>query len=218
MIRDLIIDRLAPTTDRLHAPLDPDGALARRRDKLRGDFTLDSRSHIADELMPAAVLVPLVEHERGVTVLLIQRADNLNRHAGQVSFPGGRFEDTDRTVVDAALRETEEEIGLPPDRIEVVGRLDDYVTGTGFVVAPVVGLIRPPYTAVPDPREVADVFEVPLRHFMDPGNHHRESRIFRGVERRFYAMPYKDRYIWGATAAMLVNLYEVLTESEPAPS
>ncbi len=216
MIRTHIIDRLAPTAGRLEAPLDPDGALARRNDKMRGDFVLDPRSRIADELMPAAVLVPLVDRAEGMTVLLIQRADNLNRHAGQISFPGGRFEEEDRTVVDAALRETEEEVGVPPDRIEIVGRLDDYVTGTGFVVAPVVGLIRPPYTAVPDPLEVADVFEVPLRFLMDPGNHRRESRIFRGVERRFYAMPYKDRYIWGATAAMLVNLYELLTESEPA--
>lgn len=216
MIRDHIIERLASTIGRLKAPLDPDGALARRRDKLRGDFVLDPRSRIADELMPAAVLVPLVERDEGMTVLMIQRADNLNRHAGQISFPGGRFEEVDDTVVDAALRETEEEVGLAPDRIEIVGRLDDYVTGTGFVVAPVVGLIRPPYTAVPDPLEVADVFEVPLRFLMDPGNHRRESRVFRGVERRFYAMPYKDRYIWGATAAMLVNLYELLNEAEPA--
>jgi 8-oxo-dGTP pyrophosphatase MutT (NUDIX family) len=216
VIRDRIIERLAPTAGRLEAPLDADGALARRRDKLRGDFSLDPRSKIADELMPAAVLVPLVEHAAGITVLFIQRADNLNRHAGQISFPGGRFEDSDNTVVDAALRETEEEVGLTADRIEIVGRLDDYVTGTGFVVAPVVGIVRPPYTAVPDPIEVADVFEVPLRFFLDPRNHHHESRIFRGVERRFYAMPYKDRYIWGATAAMLVNLYEVLTEPERA--
>ncbi len=218
MIRDRIIERLAPTAGRLDAPLDADGAVARRRDRLRGDFVLDPRSDVADNLMPAAVLVPLVEHDEGMTVLLIQRADTLNRHAGQISFPGGRYEETDRTVVAAALRETEEEVGLSADRIEVVGRLDDYVTGTGFVVAPVVGLIRPPYTAVPDPMEVADVFEVPLRFFLDPANHHRESRMFRGVERRFYAMPYKDRYIWGATAAMLVNLYEVLTEDTPAPS
>jgi 8-oxo-dGTP pyrophosphatase MutT (NUDIX family) len=218
VIRDHVIDRLAPTAERLHAPLDADGAVARRRDRLRGDFVLDPRSHVADDLMPAAVLVPLVDHSEDMTVLLIQRADNLNRHAGQISFPGGRCEDSDATVVAAALRETEEEVGLPADRIEIVGRLDDYVTGTGFVVAPVVGVVRPPYTAVPDPLEVADVFEVPLRFFLDPANHHRESRMFRGVERRFYAMPYKDRYIWGATAAMLVNLYEVLTEETPAPS
>jgi 8-oxo-dGTP pyrophosphatase MutT (NUDIX family) len=217
-MRARIIERLAPTAGRLDAPLDPRGAIARRRDRLRGDFVLDPRSRIADDLMPAAVLVPLVDRREGMTVLLIQRADTLNRHAGQISFPGGRFEESDRTVVAAALREAQEEVGLTADRVEVVGRLDDYVTGTGFVVAPVVGLVEPPYPVAPDPLEVADVFEVPLGFFLDPVNHRRESRTFKGVERHFYAMPYRDRYIWGATAAMLVNLYEVLTESTPTTS
>ena len=210
-MRDLVTDRLAASVGSLHAPLDVDGAIARRNDKLRGDFRIDPRSTIRVELRPAAVLVPLVDHPEGLGVILTQRTDHLNKHAGQISFPGGRIEPEDRNAVDTALRETEEEIGLPRNRIEIVGRLDDYVTGTGFVVAPIVGFIEPPYPLTPDPFEVADVFEVPLDFLIDPGNHKRHTKRFNGVERHFYAMPYRDRYIWGATAAMLINLYEVLT-------
>ncbi len=161
-MRDRITDSLASSVSLLHAPLDVDGAIARRNDKLRGDFRIDPRSAIRDTLRPAAVLVPLVDHPEGMGVILTQRTDHLNKHAGQISFPGGRIEETDVNAVDTALRETEEEIGLPREQIEIVGRLDDYVTGTGFVVAPIVGLIDPPYPLEPDPFEVADVFEVPL--------------------------------------------------------
>jgi 8-oxo-dGTP pyrophosphatase MutT (NUDIX family) len=154
--------------------------------------------------------VPLIDHPDGLSVLLTLRNAALQRHAGQVAFPGGRMDEEDTTVSSTALRETEEEIGLPRSTIELIGRLDDYITGTGFIVAPIVGLVRPPVVAKPDPREVDAVFEVPLAFFLDPANHRRESRLFNGVERRFYAMPYGDKYIWGATAAMIMNLYDIL--------
>lgn len=212
-MRELVTDRLAPSVALLHAPLDVDGAVVRRNAKLRGDFRIDPRSTIRAELRPAAVLVPLIDHGDGMGVVLTQRTSHLNKHAGQISFPGGRIEPDDENAVDTALRETEEEIGLPRERVDIVGRLDDYVTGTGFVIAPIVGVIEPPYPLNPDPFEVADIFEVPLDFLIDPKNHKRHSQIFNGVERQFYAMPYGNRYIWGATAAMLINLYEVLTKA-----
>jgi 8-oxo-dGTP pyrophosphatase MutT (NUDIX family) len=163
-------------------------------------------------LIPAAVLVPLVQRDDGLTVLLTQRTAHLANHGGQISFPGGRIEPTDTDSTAAALRETQEEIGLMPDCIDVLGRLDDYVTGTGFQVVPVVGLIQPPFTLIPDSFEVEDIFEVPLAFILDPANHQRHSRMApTGETRFFYAIPFGERYIWGATAAMLVNLYEALT-------
>jgi 8-oxo-dGTP pyrophosphatase MutT (NUDIX family) len=177
----------------------------------RGDYDLNPGYKPAGELTPAAVLVPLIEHDDGMTVLLTQRTDHLNDHAGQVSFPGGKIDDTDADAIEAALRETHEEVGIEPELVEVVGRLDDYITGTGFTITPVVGLLQPGFTVTPDPFEVADVFEVPLAFFLDTANHHRESRFWRGRERHFYVMPYEDRYIWGATAGMLVNHYDALT-------
>jgi 8-oxo-dGTP pyrophosphatase MutT (NUDIX family) len=164
-------------------------------------------------LVPASVLVPLVCHPDGMTILLTQRTSHLLHHAGQISFPGGRTEEGDRTPEDAALRESHEEIGLTPDRIDIVGRLDDYVTITGFHVVPVVALLSPPLHLSPDPFEVAEIFEVPLSFVMNPENHQRHSRVTpQGETRWFYALPFQDRYIWGATAAMLVNLYEVLAD------
>lgn len=174
-----------------------------------GGYKLDGP--LPTRLTPAAVLVPLVEREEGLSVLLTQRTAHLSHHPGQISFPGGRLEECDQgDAVVCALRETEEEIGLPPARVDVVGRLDDYVTGTGFRVFPVVGLIRPPFELNPDPFEVAEVFEVPLCFILDPANHQLHSRVVEGRDRAFYAMPYENRFIWGATAGMLVNLYEVL--------
>ncbi len=160
----------------------------------------------------AAVLVPLVNRPDGLTVLLTQRTDHLQHHAGQISFPGGRIEETDASAVHTALREAEEEVGLPSAHVAIIGRLDDYLTGTGFVVAPIVGLVEPPYPVNLDPFEVADIFEVPLDFVLDPANHKRHSRVLGGHERQFYAMPFGERYIWGATAAMLINLYEVLRD------
>ena len=176
-----------------------------------GDFDLNPfmQDWLPDEqvLKPAAVLVPIVQHDETPTVLLTQRTDHLKHHAGQVSFPGGRVEAHDTSVVDTALRETEEEIGLPRAHVDVVGYLDAYETGTGFHVTPVVGFVRPGFDLELDEFEVAEAFEVPLSFLFDPANHQRHSRTYQGRERRYFAMPYKDYYIWGATAGMLMNLY-----------
>lgn len=158
-------------------------------------------------LKPAAVLVPIVEREPELTVLLTKRTDHLHHHAGQVSFPGGRVETSDASVVDTALRETEEEIGLTRDFVDIAGYLDDYQTGTGFHITPVVGFVRPGFDLVPDTFEVADIFEVPLSFLFDPANHQEHSREWNGRQRRYFAMPYGDYFIWGATAGMLMNLY-----------
>ena len=160
----------------------------------------------AAELRPAAVLVPLVERARRLTVLLTQRTEHLSHHAGQISFPGGRVEPCDRGAVDTALRETEEEIGLDRTHIEVVGRLDIYETVTGFSITPVVGIVEDGFSLRIDGAEVREAFEVPLDFVLDPANHQRHSREYDGARRYYDAMPYRDRYIWGATAGMLVNL------------
>lgn len=137
--------------------------------------------------------------------MLTQRTEHLVHHPGQVSFPGGRCEPHDADAVATALRETEEEIGLHRQHIEIVGQLENYRTGTDFLVTPVVSFVTPPFELQPDPGEVDAVFEVPLSFVLDPSNHQRGSRVFRGQERQFYVLPYKDYYIWGATAAMLVG-------------
>ena len=160
---------------------------------------------------PAAVLVPVVNRDEGLTMLLTQRSADLPDHPGQISFPGGRVEPEDASLADAALREATEEVGLPRERVEVLGELPHYETVTGFRVTPVVGWVEPPFALLPDPVEVADVFEVPLEHFLDEKNHRIDSRVWQGRERRYYAMPYGERYIWGATAGMLKNLHFVLT-------
>ena len=159
---------------------------------------------------PAAVLVPLINRPDGITVLLTQRTAHLNDHAGQISFPGGRVDEGDLDRTDTALREAEEETGLPRDQVHVIGILPDYDIPTGFRVTPVVGWIEPPLELAPDPFEVAEVFEVPLSHFLDPANHQRHSDVVNGRRRNYYAMPHRGRYIWGATAGMLFSLYSVL--------
>jgi len=163
-------------------------------------------------LTPAAVLVPIVEHRQGATVLLTQRTEHLHDHAGQVSFPGGRIEPRDEGPVAAALRETREEIGLAAQSIEVVGFLNDYETVTGYLVTPVVGFVRPGFRLTLDTFEVANAFEVPLDFLLDPRNHQVHSRRRNGEERRYYAIEYRERYIWGATAGMLMDLYRRIAE------
>ncbi|MHA1114501.1 MAG: NUDIX hydrolase [Alphaproteobacteria bacterium] len=176
----------------------------------RGDHDLNPGTRQNNGFMSAAVLVPLVKREAELTVLLTRRTDHLDRHAGQVAFPGGRCE-AEETPHDAALRETEEEIGLGGEFIEMIGRLDTYETRTGFEVTPLVGLVETGFELAPDPDEVADVFEVPLSFIMDPINHERHSGEFEGMVRDFYVLPHDTHYIWGATAGMLINLYEVLS-------
>jgi 8-oxo-dGTP pyrophosphatase MutT (NUDIX family) len=160
-------------------------------------------------LAPAAVLIPIVARPE-LTVLLTQRTEALRRHAGQIAFPGGRMEPTDRDPIATALREAQEEIGLDPSFVEPLGYLDAYRTGTGFRIFPVVSLVREGFTLALDAREVADTFEVPLAFLMDEANHRTEARTWLGVERRFYAMPFEDRYIWGATAGIMKNMHKRL--------
>jgi 8-oxo-dGTP pyrophosphatase MutT (NUDIX family) len=189
------------------------GPATRRPDRIlnrRGDDDMNPGMGRPAILRAAAVLVPIVEHPDGATVLFTQRTAHLTSHAGQISFPGGRIEATDHSAEHAALRETEEEIGLPQARVEVLGRLDVYVTRTGFEVTPIVGLIRPPFILEPDANEVAEVFEVPLAFILDPANCERHHRDVRGETRGFWVFPYGERYIWGATAGMLLNLRDRL--------
>lgn len=181
-----------------------------RRIPHRGDHDLNPDMLPECSLRGAAVLVPLIDRPDGMTVLLTRRTDTLPTHAGQISFPGGCLEPQDADAVAAALRETQEEVGLPPERVAVIGRLDTYVTRTGFEVTPVVGLVEPPVPLAPDPAEVAEVFEAPLAFLLDRANHRRDSRVYNGATRHFYAMPWGNYYIWGATAGMLVNLCDVL--------
>ncbi len=203
MTRDFIVKRLAA------------GPGASRRSAAGVALLLGGESRPEErapdrQLVPAAVLVPLVSRPDGLSVLLTQRTAHLSHHAGQVSFPGGRIEDHDCDPLAAALRETEEEIGLAASAVQLLGWLDDYVTGTGFRIHPAVGLVQPPLDLAPDPFEVAEIFEVPLDFVLDPANHRRHVRMFEGRKRSYYAIPYEGRFIWGATAAMLINLFEVL--------
>jgi 8-oxo-dGTP pyrophosphatase MutT (NUDIX family) len=162
------------------------------------------------EPIPAAVLVPLINHAQGVTVMLTQRTPHLYDHAGQISFPGGRVDAGDVDRVATALREAEEETGLPQTSIIVIGALPEFDIQTGFRVTPVVGWIEPPIALAPDPFEVAEVFEVPLAFLLDPANHRRHSDVINGHHRNYYSMPYEGRNIWGATAGMLYALYRAL--------
>lgn len=186
-----------------------------------GEPELHGDGRVFDGREPAAasVLVPLVAHDSGVTVLLTRRTDHLRDHAGQISFPGGRAEEIDADAVHTALREAEEEVGLAPDFVDVIGALPVYTTVTGFHVTPVVALVRPGFTLAIDSFEVAEAFEVPLAFLMDPSNHRRHQFEFGGERRQFLSMPWqgvdavgqpREYFIWGATAAMLRNLYAFL--------
>ena len=175
-----------------------------------GDYGTDRMLEIVareQPVRPAAVLIPVVDHPQP-TVLLTQRAAHLNDHAGQISFPGGKIDATDATPLDAALREAEEEIGLSRDFVDPIGYLDLYGTGFGFRILPTVARVRPGFTLRISEDEVEDAFEVPLAFLMNPANHQVHSKEFRGMERSYYAMPFEERYIWGATAGILRVLYE----------
>lgn len=178
--------------------------------KPRGDT--DLTPHLDMPLMdrvPAAVLVPIVERTEP-QILLTRRSDTLNKHAGQISFPGGRIDPGDASPAAAALREMAEEVAVPADQVTLLGQLDTYRTGTGFDITPFVGLLAPDIQPRGNPSEVAEIFEIPLRHVLDPKNHVREAAEWRGQRREFYVIPYGGYRIWGATAGMLVNLAAVM--------
>ncbi len=179
----------------------------------RGDHDLSPDLARERQPVPAAVLIPLVEHGDGLTVLFTQRTDHLADHAGQVAFPGGRTEADDADATATALRETHEEIGLPPERIEPVGQLETYLTGSGFRITPVVGFVAPPVPLKPDPFEVAEVFEVPLAFLLDPANRTIESAVWKGKHRDYYAYSYDRHYIWGVTAGIVVGFCDRLGEA-----
>jgi 8-oxo-dGTP pyrophosphatase MutT (NUDIX family) len=183
------------------------------------EITGDGRLFTGRTPSPASVLVPLVQRPGGLHLLLTRRTAHLRDHAGQISFPGGRVEAGDADVVTTALRETDEEIGLPRSHIEVIGTMPPYTTVTAFVVTPVVALVRPGFTLVLDSFEVAEAFEVPLAFLMNPAHHQRHMIDIDGVQRQFFSMPWDGKaadgqprryFIWGATAAMLRNLYRFL--------
>jgi 8-oxo-dGTP pyrophosphatase MutT (NUDIX family) len=177
---------------------------------LRGDEGATAAISGIARPVPAAVLIGLVEREAGPSVLLTQRTDHLKAHAGQICLPGGRVEPSDRDLAAAALREAEEEVGLEPAKVEVLGSLPPYDTITGYRIHPVVGWIAPPLDVSPDGIEVAEVFELPLDFVLDPANHRRQSYRRGALTRGYFVLPYRNRFIWGATAGILVNLAGLL--------
>lgn len=212
---EIDIDRLRALAAKGLAAEPSDAIFDPRTGRSWGRSDFDLNPDLADDLArmeaprPAAVLIPIVMRAQ-LTVLLTERSSTLRSHSGQIAFPGGRADPDDASPAATALREAREEIGLASDLVEPLGFLDTYRTGTGFAISPLVALVRPDFALVPDPAEVADVFEVPLSFLMNPANHQLNSREWRGKERQFYAMPYGQRYIWGATAGMIVNLHERL--------
>ena len=189
-----------------------------RRSKIEISAALSMESKIyfqkpVEDLAQAAVLVPIVDHADGLTVLLTQRGAFLKDHPGQISFPGGRSEETDDDSTATALRESEEEIGLNPNQVQILGNLDVCLTGTGFRIVPVVGLITPPLNLRLRTFEVADAFEIPFSLVLDAENYRRDHVVTdSGQHREFYVLDYGDHYIWGATARMLVNLRELMMD------
>ncbi|OHC76354.1 MAG: hypothetical protein A3G18_08975 [Rhodospirillales bacterium RIFCSPLOWO2_12_FULL_58_28] len=194
--RERLIGRFAPAA--AHAPVLP------------GDHALNPGTRPKEPLTPAAVMIPIIARPQGLTLLFTRRTEHLAVHAGQISFPGGHVEPADNNPEETALRECEEEIGLDRKHVTVLGNPGGYVTRTGFHVTPVAGLIEPPFELNIDPHEVAEAFEAPLDFFLDPANHRQCNREFEGTMRKFYAIPYGDRYIWGATAGILINFYNFM--------
>lgn len=205
-----IVSAELPTPEQLNG-------LGQLRDqRVEGDLNDDLNQaeieEMTKDLRLAAVLVPLVEHADEPSILLTRRADHLEKHSGQVAFPGGKVEDSDATPIAAALRETEEEIGLDASHIEIAGVLDTYQTGTGFLILPVVGFVKPGFTLTPDKNEVADVFEVPAHIALSTQNWKTDSGEWKGRMWNFYSMDYQGYNIWGATAGMLMHMSRRIAE------
>ncbi len=193
---------------------------AKRLDPVAGDEVLpevgdlDTVDEHLTDLRPAAVLVPIIRRVQGPTVLLTQRPDTMDAHPGQVAFPGGKVDAGDADPVAAALREAEEEVGVRPDHVELIARSAPYITGTAFRITPVIGVLPHDFQPVPDPTEVADVFETPLEYIMTAANHQRGTAFWKGRERRFIEMPWQGFRIWGVTAGIIRDLYKTLYESK----
>lgn len=195
-LRSRLVDRLEPV-----GGWSPDDGARRSDYDLNPGFPRQDRT-----LRPAAVLVPIIAHASGATVLLTRRADTLTSHSGQIAFPGGRL-DPGETAVEAALREAWEEVALAPAAVEVLGLSETYETGTGFLITPVIGWLSEAPSVLAQPSEVADIFEVPWDFLMDVANHRRDNLDFiDGGRRWFWAMPWEERYIWGVTAAIIRSL------------
>lgn len=203
-------------SDELPTPEQLNGLGQLRDQRVEGDLNDDLNQAeiegMTKDLRLAAVLVPLVEHADEPSILLTRRADHLEKHSGQVAFPGGKVEDSDATPIAAALRETEEEIGLDASHIEIAGVLDTYQTGTGFLILPVVGFVKPGFTLTPDKNEVADVFEVPAHIALSTQNWKTDSGEWKGRMWNFYSMDYQGYNIWGATAGMLMHMSRRIAE------
>jgi 8-oxo-dGTP pyrophosphatase MutT (NUDIX family) len=203
-------------SDELPTPEQLNGLGQLRDQRVEGDLNDDLNQaeieEMTKDLRLAAVLVPLVEHADEPSILLTRRADHLEKHSGQVAFPGGKVEDSDATPIAAALRETEEEIGLDASHIEIAGVLDTYQTGTGFLILPVVGFVKPGFTLTPDKNEVADVFEVPAHIALSKQNWKTDSGEWKGRMWNFYSMDYQGYNIWGATAGMLMHMSRRIAE------
>ena len=205
-LRARLVERLIPVGDWL-----PEGG------PTRSDFDLNPGLRPPGApLKPAAVLAPIIAGPTGATVLLTRRSDSLASHTGQIAFPGGRL-DPGETAVEAALREASEEVALDPARVEVLGLGDPYETGTGFLITPVIGWLTETPPVTPSPDEVAEVFETPWDFLMDPANHRRDSMDIQGQTRWFWAMPWRERYIWGATAGIVRALRTRLYGDDAAP-
>jgi 8-oxo-dGTP pyrophosphatase MutT (NUDIX family) len=193
------------------------------REKLGGQGGKEDASQYGDHLLnpdlldhvgrmtlrDAAVLVPFMDHGDHTSLLLTQRTANMRTHSGQIAFPGGAIDPWDASAEAAAIREAEEEIGLPPSRVETIGRLPQYLSGSGFRITPVIAIVQPGFRFHLNRQEVDDAFEVPFDFLMDPAHHIRESKEWQGIERHYYTMPYHDRFIWGVTAGIIRTLYEL---------
>lgn len=170
------------------------------------DYDLDKLKRTPQPLVPAAVLIGLLQRDAEYSILLTKRTNNLNQHKGQIAFPGGKIDVTDTSPLNAALREANEEVGLETNKITPLGRLPSYQTVTGFCITPIVANLEPPYKFYAEPSEVEEIFELPLNHIIEVENFKKHSLLYEGQKRHYWAVPYNGYYIWGATAAILREL------------